>query len=104
MPLLPSDKIFVLQQFDPGLEYCKTDRPAVGQMPVSSQASSTVQQLAGQQQAQSLPTNKVNSIQGPVNPASKGHFPSSNPNYTQQPPPQCQIMCNMNTAGPFSFI
>ena len=100
MPLLPSDKIFVLQQFDPGLEYCKTDRAAVGPM-TADQAQSAVQQLGGAQ-PQPLPSTKVNSIQAPANSAAKGHFtPASN---YSQPPPSCQIMCNMSTDGPYSFI
>lgn len=101
MPLLPTDKIFVLQQFDPGLEYCKTDRAAIGQMAGQAASSLTAQQLPNQQQPQALPASKVNSIQAPVNPAAKGHFSSGN-SYSQPPP--CQIMCNMSTDGPYSFI
>lgn len=103
MPLLSSDKIFVLQQFDPGLEYCKTDRAAIGQipgqMPGQPTTSLAAQQLPSQQQPQLA--GKVNSIQAPGNSAAKGHYSSGN-NYSQ--PPSCQIMCNMSTDGPYSFI
>jgi len=111
LPLLPSDKIFVLQQFDPGLEYCK-DRTftssQLGQPPVNSsqQPQLTTSQLP--QSTLPIPTSKVpqNAIQQTqqqqISPP-KGHHLSSSNAFNQQTP-SCQISCNINTNGPYSFI
>lgn len=104
LPLLPSDKIFVLQQFDPGLEYCK-DR--INPMSNQSQNNLGIQpQLTPNQSNLSIPTNtKVNPMQTQqISPQTKAHLSSSTTNAFNQQPPSCQISCNINTNGPYSFI
>lgn len=103
LPLLPSDKIFVLKQFDPGLEYCKTDRTSTvpNNLSVPNQLQSSLQ----------LPsTTKVNTIQSQqqqISPQPKSHLSSTNSAsaFNSQQPPSCQIITyNSNSDGPYSFI
>lgn len=79
-------------QFDPGLEYCKTNL-------IANPVNNLTQQ---QQQSLQTQTTKVNSIQTQqISPPQKTHLSASN---TFSQTPSCQIMCNMNTDGPYSFI
>lgn len=77
------------------MEYCKPDRSA-------SLFLNPNNNLTQSQQTLQLPTTKVNSIQTlKISPQpQKGHLP----NNTFPQAPSCQIMCNMNTTGPYSFI